>query len=132
MIEEVSIYRAKAAECLQGAESEYANGRYNNCANRCYYACFHAAVAAVTAAGITATGSQSTWGHDALQAVFVRELINRRKRYPPGLRDVLTRTYTVRQIADYALQWVSEVQAVRALRRTRTFLEALQGSGGNR
>ena len=30
-------YLDKAIESLAGAESEYANKRYNNCANRCYY-----------------------------------------------------------------------------------------------
>jgi uncharacterized protein (UPF0332 family) len=30
------IYFAKATESLAGAESEFINGRYNNCANRCY------------------------------------------------------------------------------------------------
>ena len=40
-VEEIAaIFLAKAEESLAGAESEYANGRYNNCANRCYYACF--------------------------------------------------------------------------------------------
>jgi len=43
---DVEIYLAKALESLEGAESELANRRYNNCANRCYYASFQAAVAA--------------------------------------------------------------------------------------
>ena len=36
----INPYLEKAVESLAGAESEYVNGRYNNCANRCYYACF--------------------------------------------------------------------------------------------
>jgi uncharacterized protein (UPF0332 family) len=40
MIDAAIIYLEKAEESLAGAESELANGRYNNCANRCYYACF--------------------------------------------------------------------------------------------
>lgn len=32
-------FLAKALESLQGAESELANKRYNNAANRAYYAC---------------------------------------------------------------------------------------------
>ena len=31
-------YLDKAIKSLAGAESEYANRRYNNCANRCYHA----------------------------------------------------------------------------------------------
>ena len=42
----------KSEESLAGAESEYANDRYDNCANRCYYACFQAAIAALLQAGI--------------------------------------------------------------------------------
>jgi len=40
------VFLAKAEESLAGAESEFVNGRYNNCANRCYYASFQAAIAA--------------------------------------------------------------------------------------
>jgi uncharacterized protein (UPF0332 family) len=130
MIEGESIYLIKAIESLQGAESEYANGRYNNCANRCYYACFQAAVHALADAGIAPEGARAIWSHEGLQATFVRELINRRKNYPADLRDVLARTYTLRQTADYTQQWVTDVQASRALRRTRSFLVALQAVGG--
>ena len=40
MTQQANNYLEKAAESLAGAESEYVNGRYNNCSNRCYYACF--------------------------------------------------------------------------------------------
>lgn len=130
MVEEESVYLAKARESLQGAESEYVNKRYNNCANRCYYACFQAAVHALTVAGFTSSTSRSTWSHEALQATFVRELINRRKVYPAELRDILASLYSLRQSADYTRQWVTEVQSLRALRRTRTFLAAIQSPGG--
>ena len=49
MAESVESFLVKAEESLAGAESEYVNGRYNNCANRCYYACFQAAIASSTA-----------------------------------------------------------------------------------
>ncbi len=38
MIEPYVLFMEKAQESLAGAESEAANGRHNNCANRCYYA----------------------------------------------------------------------------------------------
>ena len=38
------VYLRKAEESLEGANSEFVNGRYNNAVNRCYYACFQAAV----------------------------------------------------------------------------------------
>lgn len=39
MIDPIEIYLGKAQASLAGAESEAANGRYDNCANRSYYAC---------------------------------------------------------------------------------------------
>jgi uncharacterized protein (UPF0332 family) len=55
MEQDITIYLAKATESLLTAESEFANGRYNSCANRCYYACFQAAIAALIREGSGAT-----------------------------------------------------------------------------
>jgi uncharacterized protein (UPF0332 family) len=74
------FYLAKAQESLAGAESEFANGRYNNCANRSYYACFQAAIAALLHAGIQPRSPQGQWGHDFVQAELIGQLINRQKR----------------------------------------------------
>ena len=52
MEQDITIYLAKAAESLQTAESEFANGRYNSCANCCYYACLQAAITALLSEGI--------------------------------------------------------------------------------
>jgi hypothetical protein len=59
------IYLIKAEESLRGAESEFAQGRYNNAANRCYYACFQAAVAALHHANIVSRAAPSTPPWDA-------------------------------------------------------------------
>src|SRR6476620_4312898 len=99
MLDQALLFLDKAEECLAGAESELANGRYNNCANRSYYATFQAAIAALQQAGTQARGGQ--WGHDYVQAAFVGQLLNRRKRYPSALRDVLSRNYKLREVADY-------------------------------
>ena len=72
-------YLDKARESLAGADSEYANGRYNNSANRCYYACFQAAIAALLVAGVRPAAVQ--WSHTFVQGQFIGNLINRRKRY---------------------------------------------------
>ncbi|MDQ4076094.1 MAG: HEPN domain-containing protein [Chloroflexota bacterium] len=128
MSETGQVFLAKAEESLAGAESEFANGRYNNCANRCYYASFQAAIYALTQAGITARGNQ--WGHDFVQAEFVGTLINRHKLYSRNLRDVLIRNLELRHVADYRLNQVSQKQASRALRRTRDFLAAIRSQGG--
>lgn len=57
----MDIFLEKALESLIGAESEFINGRYNNCANRCYYACFQAAIAALIDAGLGTDYQQ--WSH---------------------------------------------------------------------
>jgi len=59
---EAELFLEKAGEALAGAESEFANGRYNNCANRCYYACFQAAIAALTRVGTgRSVAPDSSW-----------------------------------------------------------------------
>jgi uncharacterized protein (UPF0332 family) len=100
MIEAQRTYLSKAEQSLAEAESEYANGRYDNCANRCYYACFQAGVHALRVAGVSTSGSRSMWTHEAAQAAFVTQLITRRKLYPADLRDVLPRTMALRHAAD--------------------------------
>ena len=121
------VFLSKAEESLAGAESEFANERYNNCANRCYYACFQAAIAALIQADIGPRSPRGQWGHDFVQAEFIGQLINRRKIYPASLRDVLERTYTLRQVADYQAEFVTERQAARALRRARQLVEVIAG-----
>jgi uncharacterized protein (UPF0332 family) len=88
------LYLAKAEESLAGAESEFANGRYDNCANRCYYACFQAAIYALMREGIEPRGGQ--WGHDFVQAEFNGRLVNRRKLFLSTFRTVLASNYALR------------------------------------
>jgi uncharacterized protein (UPF0332 family) len=121
------VFLEKSRESLAAAESEFANDRYNTCANRCYYACFQAAVSALARHGITPPGGQrAEWGHAFVQAQFVTQLIDRRKLYTGALRDTLNRTITLRRAADYTIDAVSRVQAERALRRAREFVRAVQ------
>lgn len=119
------VFAAKAEQSLAGAESEYANGRYDNCANRCYYSCFQAAVAALIRAGIRPPGPE--WGHGFVQREFVGQLINRRKLYPAELRDTLSRLVPLREKGDYEADQVTEAQAYRALRRARGFVATIRG-----
>jgi uncharacterized protein (UPF0332 family) len=127
MEQDITIYFAKAEESLHTAESEFANGRYNSCANRCYYACFQAAIAALLAEGIRARGQ---WSHEFVQGQFVGVLINQRHLYETQLRRVLTDNQTVREKADYRPEVVNATQASRALRRTRMFVAAVRQRGG--
>jgi uncharacterized protein (UPF0332 family) len=122
------IYLTKAQESLDGAESELANGRYNNCANRCYYSVFQAAIAALIQQGVVSQHANE-WSHSFVQAGFAGELIVRRKRFPSEMRDTLSRLMVLRHAADYQAQQVSETQAVRALRRAEQFLGAITSKG---
>ncbi|MBI4322455.1 MAG: hypothetical protein HY675_28515 [Chloroflexi bacterium] len=83
------------------------------------------AIAALAQAGIEPRGSR--WGHEFVQARFVRELVNRRKIYPPGLRQTMSNTLGLRQTADYTTDYVNQREAARALEWTRPFVEAVQG-----
>ncbi len=126
----IGDYLKKAIEGLAGTESELANRRFNNCANRCYYACFQAAIAALLAAGIQARSPGGRWRHEPIQAQFTGQLINRRRRYPSTLRRILGENMVLRQTADYDTDAISEIQAYRALRRSREFVEAVQRESG--
>jgi uncharacterized protein (UPF0332 family) len=125
----VEVYLRKAEDCLAGAASEYANGRFDNCANRAYYAGFQAAVAALLREGIRPSGQTARWGHDFVQARFVGDLINRRKLYPATIRDVLFRGMELRQTADYRAERVSAIQAFRQVARARAFVDAVTAKG---
>jgi uncharacterized protein (UPF0332 family) len=129
MIERDSVYLERARESLAGAESEFVNHRYNNSANRSYYAVYQAAIHALLAAGIRPPGATEHWGHDYVQAQFVGQLINRRKRYPADLRNTLEQNYRKREAADYRRDPVIEVRAARAARRAETFITAVGREG---
>ncbi len=103
----IELYTEKAQESLAGAESEFANGRYNNCANRCYYACFQAAITALLREGIQPAEGRTQWSHEFVQGRFIGQLINRRKVYPTVLHDTLPRTMTLRHTADYSVEQIT-------------------------
>lgn len=86
-------------------------------------------MAALLQANIRHLGSR--WGHDTVQAQFVGELINRREQYPSNLLDTFERLFLLRQTADYAADFVSEIQAARSLRRARDFVTTIQVARGN-
>ena len=130
MIEHDAVFLSKAEESLAGAESEFVNDRYNNSANRAYYAVFQAAIHALIEAGIGPPGATEQWGHDFVQARFVGDLLNRRKRYPADLRTTLEQNYRLRVAADYERDHVSEVRAARAVRRAEAFVAAVAEQGG--
>jgi uncharacterized protein (UPF0332 family) len=121
---DAASYLSKALESLAGAESELAAGRSNNAANRAYYACFQAAIMVLIGVGFRPDAS-GRWQHDAVQAHFAGQLINRRHRYPPELRDTFDRLLRLRQTADYKSDLVTADQAQRAVRRARVFVDTV-------
>jgi uncharacterized protein (UPF0332 family) len=123
-------FLAIAEESLAGAVSEYANGRYRNCANRAYYAVFQAAIEALLRNGIGLSPRDRQWRHDAVRAQFSEQLINRRKLYPSALRDGFARAASLRVKADYTPDKVSEAEARHVLRRGQDFFQAIRNQGG--
>lgn len=123
----VEFFRGKGQQCLEGAASEFDAKRYDNCANRAYYACFHMALAALMEAGIIFASATTRWSHEFVQAQFAGELINRRKRYPTGLRSTLADTQAARRLADYGRHGVPQREAARVLRLARQFVASVAG-----
>ena len=126
MVTDSLTYLDKAVESLVGAESEYVNGRYNNCANRCYYAMFQAAVAALIAAGIQPTGARAQWEHEFVQARFAGVLVRRRKLYQTDLAPLFAQVHRTRLTADYGMAGIGQKEAERALHKARAFVLAVQ------
>lgn len=124
----ITSYPAKAEESLAGAEREFVAGAHNNCANRCSSACFQAAVAALPRIGVGASPRDERWRHDAVQALFVRQLINRRQRIPTSFRDTRESGQRLRATADHKQDRVTVAQAARGLRRAREFVAAVRSS----
>ena len=126
MIDTSGFFLAKANESLQGAESELANGRLNNCANRTYYACFQAAIAALLRAGIRPTNAQRAWQHAFVLSQFTGQLVNRRHVFARGLRETLPYLSTLRRQADYRAEAISRSEAIHGLDLARSFVQAVQ------
>lgn len=122
--EQVDAYMRKAAESLAGAQSEYDTRRFNNSANRAYYAAFQAAIAALLREGIRT--SDGNWPHTFVQSEFAGRLINRRHRYPSGLRGTLSDLQRFRHRADYRHASITRTDANTAMRRSREFVEAVR------
>jgi uncharacterized protein (UPF0332 family) len=118
------LYWLKAIESLKGAESELSNGRYNNATNRAYYAVFQAAISALLNDGVRPRDGR--WAHTFVQAEFVGRLINRRRRFPPALRDTLSLLQRFRHNADYRGATIDRAEARTAVRRSREFLNAVR------
>jgi uncharacterized protein (UPF0332 family) len=114
-------------ESLAGAESEFAQARLNNCANRAYYAAFQAAIAALLENDIHASGSR--WPHEFVHAEFADRLVNRRYVYPSALRRTLQDLQRIRHQADYWGGTITRAQARHSVRLSREFVQAISPRG---
>lgn len=121
---EARAFLAKATQNLEAAESDYAVGRYDACANRAYYSCFQAAIAALLVEGIRPPGRPERWGHDFVQAQFAGVLVG--QRYAAGLRTTLPGNRLIRDKGDYTRAPVAHQEASRALRQARVFVAAVE------
>jgi uncharacterized protein (UPF0332 family) len=119
--EQVEPYLSKARECLAGAHSELANGRYNNAANRAYYAAYNAAIVALIRAGVT----RPRWSHEDVQSLFAGQLIARRKLYPAAFRSTLPDLITIRLRGDYGQREASQRDASNAVNDAERLLRAV-------
>lgn len=119
----VEPYLGKSRECLIGAQSEFANGRFNNAASRAYYAAYNAAIAALLRAGFTSRNNQ--WGHDEVMARFSGDLISRRKLYPAAFRRMLYDLSKARITADYGLALANREIARSAFETSRIFVNRI-------
>jgi uncharacterized protein (UPF0332 family) len=124
VIDSEVTYLDRARESLMGARSELEAARYSNSANRSYYAVFQAAIHAILAEGISPPRPDD-WDHGWVQSQFNGMLINRRHRYSPDLRRVLTDNYEVRVRADYTTRVLTEILASRSLQRAERFVAAI-------
>jgi uncharacterized protein (UPF0332 family) len=129
--QDMELYLQKSVESLLGAESECANRRFSNCANRAYYAAFQAAISALIRERIQLKRG-GLWKHDFVQAEFVGRLINRGRQYPPSLRTTLPDLLGLRNRADYRPLAISELDARRALRKSSDFVVSVRSQGENR
>jgi uncharacterized protein (UPF0332 family) len=112
----------KAKENIKAAELLFENRFYNASANRAYYAAFQSAIAALLDAGM----EMDRITHEAAQAHFAKELIQKRKIYPNHLRAYLMDLQAVRNYADYELRFVSKKVAFRQLRRAEEFVDKVE------
>ena len=122
MQEDAQTFLSKAQENLQAAQSLFDHKLYNASANRAYYAAFQAAVAALLAESLI---TPERLGHDIVQARFVGDLINRRKKYPASLRSSLADMRVVREDADYSVKLISEKKSKEQLRLSKEFVEQI-------
>lgn len=117
---------AKAANNLQAAHLLLENGLFEAAVNRGYYSVFHAAIAALAHAGITNPKSRNN--HKWVASEFVTQLIYRRKVYPSVYKNYIDSMRDLREIADYEVSTITELQARRHVKKTEEFFNLISNT----
>jgi uncharacterized protein (UPF0332 family) len=122
--DETEPYRSKALESLAGAQSELANRRYNNAANRSYYAAYNAVIVLL----LRNDYQSQDWSHRDIQTLYAREIVARRKLLPSEFRNHISDLLSARLRGDYGKRVVSRGQAAAAFADTETLLRRILGT----
>ncbi|KPA15886.1 HEPN domain protein [Candidatus Magnetomorum sp. HK-1] len=115
----------KSKENIEAAKILFNNKLYNASANRSYYAAFHAAIASMNNANIIKINHTELMSHKSVQAIFVKELILKRKTFSSNIKSYLTDLLRVRNIADYHAKGISKKIASRQLNKSVEFVQRL-------
>ena len=125
LVDELDELLNKSKENIEAAKILFNNKLYNASANRSYYAAFHAAIASMNNANIIKINHTELMSHKSAQAIFVKELILKRKIFSSNIKSYLTDSLRVRNIADYYAKGVSKKIASRQLSKSIEFVERL-------
>jgi uncharacterized protein (UPF0332 family) len=125
--EDLARYRIdKAKNCLQGAEAEMANGRFENSANRSYYCIFNAIRA------VLALDQFDSKKHSGVIAAFQKNYI-KTGIFPVVFSDTIANAFEIRNESDYDdFYFVSKEKVTTQLKNAKTFLEAVEKYVGER
>lgn len=119
------VYFEKAREARRVAEYCYDQQAYNSCANRAYFAAFQMTISALIKL-TTFRPTNGEWGHDIVQSQLNVQFVRNRKFISAELGRVLPDLIAIRTMADYEQRMVSEKSAVRALRKAKELMGALE------
>lgn len=116
------IYLGKAKRNIRAAQLLFDNELYDESANRAYYAAFQAAFAMLMSLDL----QTKKISHEAVQSIFNREFIHRRKIFPGKFKSFLLDLLFVRNNADYKPMFISRRKALRQINKAREFLEFVE------
>ncbi|GBU21968.1 hypothetical protein R80B4_01870 [Fibrobacteres bacterium R8-0-B4] len=125
--EDLARYRIdKAKSCLQGAESEIANNRFENSANRSYYCIFNAMRA------VLALDQFDSKKHSGIISAFRKNYL-KTGIFPVTFSDTIANAFEVRNESDYNdFYFVLKEKVITQANNAKTFLDAVEKYVGER